>query len=383
MLADHVRHDDRPARRAPPPQPLLRGDAAAQPQGLHRVQPHALPDQLRRLRGRVLAPAEPRDALGRLRRAQRGGDGPGRLPLRPAAHLPRPQQVRGRPGQVRADHGARRRDPQRPGHAAPRREHVLVRARGQRRAAVRAGPRGARRTGRAALGGRGVPAPDPGPEVEGRRAGPVRRRHPRPRLLPVPPPRPGRHPDHHHAHRLDVGGRLRDLPARRLTRNETCGTGSWRPASRTRSGRPARRHPPDRGRHLQLGRRHELREQPLRARPRPARRPGQRRGLRRTGGTRANSRRGREAEDRRRRDRRRPAGDERDGLAGLGQRRERTGDLGRLSRHGSRRTSGSRGSPSSTPSSGRTSRSRRPTARGTATIAPLPFWDPEKQIPKS
>ena len=56
-----------------------------------------------------------------------------------------------------------------------------------------------------------------------------------------------------------------------------------------------------------------------------ARRPGQRRGFRRPRGAHADPRRGREAEDRRRRDRRRPAGDERDEVAGLGRRRELDG----------------------------------------------------------
>ncbi len=202
--------------------------------------------------------------------------GPDGFQLRAAAHLPRPQRVRGRPGQVRADHGAGRRDPQRPGHAAAGREHVLVRARRQRRAAVREGAGGARGDGRAALRGRGVPAADPGPEVEGRRAGPVRRRDPRPALLPLPPPRAGRHPADPHPHRLDVGGRIRDLPPRRLARNGPVGPdhGGGRAVRDPADG--AGGHPPDRGRHLQLGRRHDVREQPVRAGPRPARRPGHR-----------------------------------------------------------------------------------------------------------
>ena len=94
--------------------------------------------------------------------------GPGRVPLRPAADAARPLEVRGRPGQVRADLRQRRRDRQRPGHDADGREHLLVRARLLRCAAVRA--RAAERVpgaGRDDPGGRRGAAAGPGAEVEG------------------------------------------------------------------------------------------------------------------------------------------------------------------------------------------------------------------------
>ncbi len=185
--------------------------------------------------------------------------------------------MRGRPGEVRADHGAGRRHPQRSGDAASGREHVLVRARRQRRAAVRKGLGCVRRDGREALGGRGVSATDPGAEVEGCRARPVRRGCPRPPLLPLPPSRPGRHPAHPHPHGLDLGDRVRDLSPRRLAWNRSLGADHGGGSPVRDPPDRARRHPPDRGRHLQLGCRHDLREQPVRAGAGPARRPGQRR----------------------------------------------------------------------------------------------------------
>ncbi len=190
---------------------------------------------------------------------------------------------------------------------------------------VRKGAGRVRRDGRPALGGRGVPAPDPGAEVEGRRARPVRRRCPRPPLLPLPPSRAGRHPAHPHPHGLDLGGRIRDLSPRHLARNGSLGTDHGGGGPVRDAPDRAGRHPADRGRHLQLGRRHDLREQPVRAGPGPARRSGQRRRIRRPGGAREDPRRRGEAEDRRDRDRGRPAGDERDDVAGLDKRCELEG----------------------------------------------------------
>src|SRR5215211_3221458 len=54
-----VRHVAGAARRAVAAQLLLRGDAALRPEGFHRLQPHPVPDELRRLRGGVLAPQVP------------------------------------------------------------------------------------------------------------------------------------------------------------------------------------------------------------------------------------------------------------------------------------------------------------------------------------
>ena len=136
---------------------------------------------------------------------------------------------------------SRRRDRQRPGPDPDGREHVLVRPRVVRRAALRPrpperlpgprrdDPRGRRRT-----------APGPGPEVEGPHPRPRRRLDPRPQVLLVAARRDPRHPGRHHPDRLDVRGRLRDLPARQLARAPSCGRRSWRSARRTTSGRPAR-----------------------------------------------------------------------------------------------------------------------------------------------
>ena len=78
-------------------------------------------------------------------------------------------------------------------------------------------------------------------------------------------------------YRVDLGGWIRDLSPRRIAWNGSVGADHG-------GGSPVRdppdrtgRHPPDRGRHLQLGCRHDLREQPVRAGPGPARRSGQRR----------------------------------------------------------------------------------------------------------
>ena len=66
------------------------------------VQPHADPDALRRRPEGVLAPAEPRDALGRGRRAAGRDHRPGRGPVHAAAHAARPVVDAGRSVQVRA-----------------------------------------------------------------------------------------------------------------------------------------------------------------------------------------------------------------------------------------------------------------------------------------
>ena len=92
------------------------------------------------------------------------------------ADLPRPHQVRRRPGQVRADHRRRRRHRQRPGPAAGRGEPLVARARRQRRRPVRPRRRRQLRAGREGPRARGLPDPGPGPEVEGRPADALRRR---------------------------------------------------------------------------------------------------------------------------------------------------------------------------------------------------------------
>src|SRR5205085_30992 len=63
----------------------------------------------------------------------------------------------------------------------------------------------------------------PGAEVEGPRPRPVPGRSSRPPLLPLPPSRPGRYPAHPHPDGVDLGGRVRDLPPRRLARHESLG----------------------------------------------------------------------------------------------------------------------------------------------------------------
>ncbi len=67
-------------------------------------------------------------------------------------------------------------------------------------------------------------------------------------------------------HRLDVGGGLRGLPHRHVARERGLrGHHGGRRRVRHQADR-AERHPPHRGRHLQLGRRHDLPEQRVRAR---------------------------------------------------------------------------------------------------------------------
>ncbi len=173
-----------------------------------------------------------------------------------------PLQVRRGPGQVRPDLRLRRRRHQRPGHDPHGREHVLVRAGLLRRAAVRQGPEerlpeAQRHAARARRG----PAAGPGPQVEEPDERPRGQRHSRPEVLLVDEEGDHGRPGRHHAHRLDERGRLRDLPARPDEGHGDLGSAhGGRQALRRQADRSVG-HPPDRGRHPELGRRHDLREQ--------------------------------------------------------------------------------------------------------------------------
>ena len=259
-----VRHEPGAERGAPAALAVLRGRAALRAEGLHGLQPHALPHPLRRPRSGVLAPAEPCDALGRVGRAPGGDHRPRRLPLHPAPHVPRPLPVRGGPGEVRARDRARRRHRERPGAPSPGREPLLACARRLRRPALRDGARRAGRDGRDDPRAGRLARADSGPEVEGRGLEPVRARDPRASLLLVPRDRPRRDPRGRDAHGVDVRGRVRDLPPRRQPRDGALGA--------DHGGRPSLRHPPHgavrhpahRGRDLQPRDRHDDQEQPLR-----------------------------------------------------------------------------------------------------------------------
>ncbi len=219
--------------------------------------------------------AERRHALGRRGRAVPGDQRPRRVRVRAAAHAARPLEVRGRPGEVRPDLRQRRRDHQRPRADPDGREHVLVRARVLRRAAVRAraeerlpGP------GRDDQGGRRRAAAGAGAEVEGPHGQAARREHPGPQVLLLDARRDRRRAGRRHPHRLDVRGRLRGLHDRDLEGERRLrGAHEGRRGVQHQAHRPER-HPPDRGRHLQLGRRHDVREQPDRDGPRPPGRLG-------------------------------------------------------------------------------------------------------------
>ena len=156
------------------------------------------------------------------------------------------------------------------------REHVLVRARLVRRAALRAGLRNAYAEPRrnAARGGRGADA-DPGPQVEGPDARPVRRRD--------------RSTCKYYFFMRTELAASRSMVTRTGWTSEvgyelylldrTRGQELWEAvmeAGAPYNVRPTGpvRHPPHRRRHLQLGRRHDLREQPARDGPRTAGRLG-------------------------------------------------------------------------------------------------------------
>ena len=149
----------------------------------------------------------------------------------PAATSPCARSVR----EIRPDHGRGRRHRQRPCAAPGRGGTLVARSRGQRCRAVGAWRRGPQRYGRHGPRARGLPGPGPGAEVEGHAGHVVRPRRPRHQVLLDAHDRGRRHPGRDLADRLDGRGRLRDLPARPVARSGSCGTASWRPASRTAS----------------------------------------------------------------------------------------------------------------------------------------------------
>ena len=159
------------------------------------VQPHADPHAVRRRRGRVLAPARARHAVGRRGRAPGGDHRTGRGAVHAAAHVPRPLAVRGAAVQVRADHRAERRHRERPDPApAGARTTSGSRSRTRTRCCTRSGVQ--------AFAGMDVEIREPdvsplqlqGPKSKDVIRDAVRRRGRRHALLPLLGGRPRRHP---------------------------------------------------------------------------------------------------------------------------------------------------------------------------------------------
>ena len=112
---------------------------------------------------------------------------------------------------------------------------------------------GHRRAGRPSGG---LPRAGAGSEGQGHDARPLRRLGPRHEVLLVRRGRPRRHPGGDQPHRLDRGGRLRDLPARSEPRRRPVGAHPRRRQAARHPRDAVVGHPPDRGRHLRLGVRH-------------------------------------------------------------------------------------------------------------------------------
>ena len=219
---------------------------------LRHLQPHVPAGLLRRPRGGVLRAQQRRDALGRGRRADGRGQRPRRRSADRHAHLPRPDEVRGGPGQVHAGDRPGRRHRERPRPAARREGQVVDAARGLRRRPLRPGrPRELRagRTGHAARrppgAGAGTEGRQDAPEAGG---GP----DPRPQVLLVRLVRDPGHPGRDQPDRMDRDPRVRGQPAglqprrRALGRHPQGRRGVQHPADRAVRGAA------DRGRHLQL-----------------------------------------------------------------------------------------------------------------------------------
>ena len=224
------------------------------------------------VRGGVLAPAERRHGVGRGGRAVPRDLRARTASVHATAHASRPLQVRGRPGEVRACLRHRRRHHQRPRADADGREHVLAGAGVQRRAAST--PRGSARL--PAWTSRSARPTCTRLQVQGPRSKDVMRALFGEEILDLKyyywSPRPTSAASRLSS-RAPVGRR------RWATRSTSCdgteGTELWEAIMRAGEPYDLRPtgpvgHPPHRGRHLQLGRRHDLREQPLRDGARPA-----------------------------------------------------------------------------------------------------------------
>ena len=348
---------------------------------LRRLSAHAPPQHLRRSRRGVLGARERRDPVGRERGAHRRDHRARRERVHEPAHLPRPHEVRREAGQVHAGHRRGRRHRERPGAAARRGEPLVARARRLRRRPVRDGRRGQLGARRARRPPRRLPGAGAGPEGQGHDARPVRRLDPGHEVLLVRRGRPGRHPGRDQPHRLDRGGRLRDLPARPEPRRRPVGAHPGRRQAVQHPRHALVGHPAHRGRHLRLGLRHRPRRQPLRGHRAGAAGRGAGGRLHRQGGARADPARGRRAQAGRDRARGRPGRAAHAALAGRAgprdgrprhrrvlvaapqeEHRLRLGaDRARRARHPSRRPD------------------RRRERQGTT--ATLPFIDPNKKVP--
>ena len=202
-----------------------------------------LPGLLRRPRDRVLRAQQRRDALGRGRGADGGGERTRCRPPDRHDHVPRPHEVCGGPGQVHAGDRPRRRHRERPGAPARRAEHVVDAARGLRRRSLRA-RRGLANSGLDAE----VTLPDVHPvQVQGPKAVKTLQklvgRDPRPEVLLVRRVRDPGHPGRDQPDRVDRDPGVRGEPARSARGATSCGTRSSRPARSSTSVRSRRARP--------------------------------------------------------------------------------------------------------------------------------------------
>src|SRR5439155_1609323 len=169
---------------------------------------------------RVLASRQPRHPVGRRGGAAGRDRRPGWIRVHAAPHAAGHGEVRGRRVQVRPLDDAGRRDRQRPGPPAPRREAFLALPVGLGRDLLVQRGRGQRRPRRHRAGAGRVTAPAARTEVEGRDGGPVRGGDPGPRVLPPDGDAARRNPARDHADGMERGTGLRTVLARFEVRRE-------------------------------------------------------------------------------------------------------------------------------------------------------------------
>ena len=190
-----------------------------------------------------------------------------------------------------------------------------------------------------------------------------------------------------HPYRLDVRGRLRGLHDRDLEGERRLrGAHEGRRGVQHQADRPER-HPSHRGRHLQLGRRHDVREQPDRDGPGPPRRLGHaaRGRVHLAGGAEGDPRRGRRPADRRRGDRRRAVrGVEQREVAGRRPTaRSSARSRRRSTRPGCKKNIGYAWVPTQYANHGTSLGVSSEWGDRNAVVVEMPFVDPKKEIPVS